>query len=130
MKGQSRTPRRRRLGRHACSARYGAVRTWVVTARPYRKCRCRCGSFRESAVVENVGSPSKEVFQIRHRRIIHFEHCGEELWMFVVPHDWRAYLWLDFDAVELPLTRCNQMREPSVWGFCATAAATRPHVAI
>src|SRR5205814_9542583 len=86
--------------------------------------------FWESAVVENVRSPSKEVFQIRHRRITEFDDCSEEFWMFVLPHDQRASVWLNFDAVELPRARFNQMPQPLVRGCCATAAATRPHVAV
>jgi len=96
--------------RAARSGFYGTVRRWVITwpwpsPRPYRKCRFRCRPFWESAVVENVRSPSKEIFQIRHRRIIEFDDCGEELWMLVVPHDQRASVWLNFDAIELPRAR-------------------------
>jgi hypothetical protein len=62
--------------------------------------------------------------------MIEFDDCSEEFWMFVVLHDWRALVWFDFDAVELTLARFNEGCQPSVWGLCAAAAATRPHVSI
>jgi hypothetical protein len=79
----------------------------------------------------DVRAPLSRKRQCWHCPVIKQDNRAKEIGMFDVPPDWRFFIRLDLDIIELALTLCDENCQAprGWWGIRSDAAVARPQIA-